>query len=91
MGAIVEFLNHIIFIVASFHHFGQRFVQRRETLIQPFKILTHKVDDEVPLDLFQQLKGHRTTDRLGLKCQSIKSVGRIVEQRCPLINTEVVS
>ena len=66
MVAVVEFLNHIILIVASFHHFGQGFVQQRETLFQPFQILATKVDGDVPLDLLQQFEGHRTADQSGL-------------------------
>ena len=87
----MEFLNHIILIVASCHYFEQGFVQQWETLFHPFQILATKVDDDVPLDLLQQFEGHRTTNRSGLKLQTIKSIGRIVEQRCPLITTEVVS
>lgn len=66
MVAVVEFLNQIILIVASFHHFGQDFVQQRETLLQPFRILATKVGGDVPLDLLQQFEGYCFADRSGL-------------------------
>ena len=90
MDVFVEFLNHIILIGASFHHFGQSLIQQLKTHFQAFQILAAKVDFDIPRNLSQQLEGYRITDRSGLKPQTIKSIGRIVEQRCPLINTEVV-